>query len=200
MVVAIIATLISLLLPSLRQARLQAKMVVAHADLRSITMAMHMYLDENRGKLPPSRISCGMRTEYELPLELSDTGYLPTEKKDNGLAMTGMRDIFSPTDTYKFRAPGPVIMNETQRREDYQMWIPDDAPTCASDDGQYYRDPRKSPIRYAVWSTGVQRDWLKTQPVWGHAPLPQRFWCKRVGEPGLIVHYVDDNDNIHMSP
>ncbi|MFO0838093.1 MAG: prepilin-type N-terminal cleavage/methylation domain-containing protein [Phycisphaerae bacterium] len=51
-VVAIIALLISILLPALSMAREQAKSVVCLAHLHSLASAVHMYAVTNRGKLP----------------------------------------------------------------------------------------------------------------------------------------------------
>lgn len=60
-VVAIIATLISILLPSLSQAREMAKGVVCMSNLKQINLALHMYADNNDGACPPS--SGGMTDE-----------------------------------------------------------------------------------------------------------------------------------------
>lgn len=51
-VVAIIALLISILLPSLNRARQQAKKVVCASNLRSLAQAMVTYANENRDELP----------------------------------------------------------------------------------------------------------------------------------------------------
>ncbi len=52
-VVAIIALLISILIPSLSQAREGARSAVCKANLRSIKQAFDMYAQENRGLWPP---------------------------------------------------------------------------------------------------------------------------------------------------
>jgi prepilin-type N-terminal cleavage/methylation domain-containing protein len=52
-VVAIIALLLSILLPSLGRAREQGKSAVCKANLRSIGQAFMMYAEENRGLWPP---------------------------------------------------------------------------------------------------------------------------------------------------
>lgn len=51
-VVAIIALLISILLPSLKKARDLAKLTVCSSNMRSLGIAMHMYTDENRDEMP----------------------------------------------------------------------------------------------------------------------------------------------------
>ena len=63
-VVAIIALLIAILLPSLSRAREQAKCTVCLSNLREIGLAMQMYGQENRARIPS--MSCD---RYDSPLE-----------------------------------------------------------------------------------------------------------------------------------
>ncbi|HEV7302064.1 MAG TPA: prepilin-type N-terminal cleavage/methylation domain-containing protein [Tepidisphaeraceae bacterium] len=51
-VIGIIALLISILLPSLNKARQQANKLVCLSNMRQIGMAVQMYVNENKGKLP----------------------------------------------------------------------------------------------------------------------------------------------------
>jgi prepilin-type N-terminal cleavage/methylation domain-containing protein/prepilin-type processing-associated H-X9-DG protein len=51
-VIAVIAVLMAILLPALRRAKDQAKRVVCANNLEQIGISMHMYGDENDGKLP----------------------------------------------------------------------------------------------------------------------------------------------------
>ncbi len=53
-VVAIIVILIAILLPSLSNARDQAKEVACRSNLRQIGLAMNMYMQENQNRLKPS--------------------------------------------------------------------------------------------------------------------------------------------------
>ena len=53
-VVAIIALLMSILLPSLQQAREQSKRVVCLSQLDSLAVALHLYAADNNGRLPIS--------------------------------------------------------------------------------------------------------------------------------------------------
>ena len=60
-VVAIIALLISILLPSLNRARRQARSVACAANLRTILQGMQMYANENRGYFPGGANTTGQR-------------------------------------------------------------------------------------------------------------------------------------------
>jgi len=51
-VIAIIALLVSILLPSLNKAKLLAKQVVCASNERSIGTALHLFVSENDGKIP----------------------------------------------------------------------------------------------------------------------------------------------------
>ena len=51
-VIAIIGVLAALLLPALQKARERAKMIVCTTNLKQIGVALHMYSDDNNGRLP----------------------------------------------------------------------------------------------------------------------------------------------------
>lgn len=196
-VISILALLVSILLPSLGRAKRLARMVKAHAELRGVTTALAMYRQENRETLPPTRFSCSSRTAYELPIELMD--YLPQGRK-NGVEIVEMHDPFSPQRTYKYRAVGPAIMNESTILEDAAtLWVPADLPGSEAETPRYYRDPEESPIRYAVWSVGPDPNSPKFD-VPGHLPLPRKYWLTGPSDTGVIVHFEDAHGLLHCSP
>src|SRR5688500_18276403 len=55
-VIGIIAILISILIPTLRQARRQANLVQCSSNMKQVAMAMMMYIQDNKGAHPP----CGI--------------------------------------------------------------------------------------------------------------------------------------------
>ncbi|MFP4356715.1 MAG: type II secretion system protein [Phycisphaerae bacterium] len=196
-VIAIIAMLVSILLPSLAKARTLARITKAHAELRGMTLAMEMYKHENQQQIPPTRFSCSSRTAYDLPVEL--TPYLPGGRK-NDLDIVQMPDPFTPTECYKYRAVGPAIVNEsTIIPNAASLWIPDGFPGGNAETGQYYSDPRTSPVRYAVYSMGPDPQTAKFD-IPGRLPVPSKYWLKNASDTGVIVHYEDSNGQIHMSP
>ena len=65
-VVAIIALLISILLPSLNQAREQARAAVCASNLKQLGIALHLYADSNNGRLPSLGDSEANRSWYNM--------------------------------------------------------------------------------------------------------------------------------------
>jgi prepilin-type N-terminal cleavage/methylation domain-containing protein/prepilin-type processing-associated H-X9-DG protein len=75
-VVAIIAVLISILLPSLSAARAQAKAVKCAANVRQMGQAMAVYLGENRASYPPSYLYAkGPNGEWDVTDQPTDRRY-----------------------------------------------------------------------------------------------------------------------------
>jgi len=211
-VVAIIAVLLSLLLPALAGARRSARLVTAHAELRNIEVALQMYGDTNQGQLPPTRFSCNLRAADELPVELSRQRFLPYHEKlaqdghtggDFFIGAVQMRDVFNPTETYKYRAVGPAILNETVLMlppNGARLWVPDDFPDCTGAPGKYYKDPKLSPVRYALWSVGPDPNSPKFASVPGQMPVPARFWCRGTNDTGVITHFQGRDGRLYTSP
>jgi prepilin-type N-terminal cleavage/methylation domain-containing protein len=196
-VIAIIALLVSILLPSLSLARRAARVVAVHAELRGITLAVEMYRQDNEEAIPPTRFSCSSRTAYDLPVELR--GYLPGGR-ERGVATVAMPDPFRPSLSYRYRAVGPAILNETTVIEDAScLWVPDRFPLRKDGPGRYWSDPDASPVRYAVWSIGPEPESPKFD-IPGRLPVPQRYWLTGPSDSGVIVHLEDAQRRIHMSP
>jgi prepilin-type N-terminal cleavage/methylation domain-containing protein len=217
-VVAIIALLIALLLPSLRLARLQARIVRAHADLRQITIALDAYAMEHRDRLPPTRCACDTTTNYQLPIELARGKWFA--KHPSRIPQADLRDEFDRRSTYKYRAPGALFQNGTlfdfpdkPFKPRARIWVPDDFPTCESDQGRYYADRTDeppSPVTYAVWSVGPDARSPK-YPVIVAAdgtevvnesrfPLPRKYWLLRASDTGLIAHMKARKGLTYTSP
>lgn len=195
--IAILSLLVSILLPSLSRAAILARIAKAHAELRGITVALEMYRHEADGRLPPTRFSCSSRTAYELPIEL--TPYLPRGRK-GPVEIVAVRDAFHADRTYKYRAVGAAIMNESTILESAAtLWVPDGFPGCDGQTGRYYNDPEDSPVRYAVWSIGPDPNSPKFD-IPGRIPVPSRYWLASASDTGVITHFEDRNGNMHLSP
>lgn len=200
-VIGIVAVLLAILLPTLAAARVSARVVHAHADLRSIVTALVMYRQDHRGQLPPTRFSCSSRTEYELPEELATGKYLPATTGPGGITVVAMPDVFRPTETYKYRAVGPAVVNESTLIVDGStLFVPDGFPNCDVPTGKYYDNPIHSPVRFAVWSIGPNVGSPKFGEAPGRMPVPGRFWYRGGKDGGVITHFMDRHGQLYMSP
>ena len=197
-VIAILAILAALLLPALSRAREQALAVRVRGDLNQISLALLMYSDDHDGAVPPVRINCNtdMSTHWcELPIELSEGGYLPRSDKP-GMA-AHMEDLFNRGHTYKYATPGPCLLNESPG-SDYQIWVPDDFPLSQSQSGQYYSSVVDSPVKWIVWSVGPRPSSKESQH--SRAPIISESWYKRTGGGGVLMQGLQKNGQWIKSP
>lgn len=98
-VIGIIALLISILLPSLQQARRQAQTVACLSNLRTIGQGMQMYTNDNRGVILPSMVwgrdSGGASTSDSWPFLLINGKYLPNPNiVDDGSGTSPTNSVF----------------------------------------------------------------------------------------------------------
>ena len=110
-----------------------------------------------------------------------------------GLAL----EMFNPDHTYKYAAPGPELLNGSPAG-DYALWAPTNAPEFDGSAGQYFTDPKLSPVRWVVWSLGPQPNSAKSQG--DHAPMGRDTWYRRAGDAGVIVRYADHEGTQFKSP
>jgi type II secretory pathway pseudopilin PulG len=215
-VVAILALLFAVLLPSLALARRQVQIVNVHSDLRQISIAIDAYAMNNEDKLPPTRSGCGTDVNYQLPIELANEKYLPASQSK--IPQAHWPDYFQPEQTYRYRAPGPIWFNgsffdfpNSTWRMRAKIWVPEDFPRSLSDEGRYYHNRAqepKCPVRYAVWSIGpdVTTARFPRKPDDTDAideskfPIPRRYWLTQPNGAGLITHIEQSNGSIIMSP
>jgi len=185
-VMAIIAILAALLLPVLARAKEKAKATKVHAELYGLGLALHMYSDDHDGQLPPVRVNCNTDLAdhwCQFPVELAEQGYLP--KGDRPGMAANMEDVFNPSHTYKYAAPGPQLLNDSPGG-DFKLWVPGDFPACAGTNGQWVSRAAESPVRWVVWSLGPRPDSPKSPA--SRAPLAADSWYRRAGDSGVLVH------------
>ena len=197
-VIAIIAILAAMLLPALARGKEKAKVARVHAELRGIGLALDMYGSDNEGRVPPVRVNCNTDlAEHwcELPVELAEGHYLARSAKAGCEA--DLEDLFSTDHTYKYDAPGPLIINGSSPGT-RQIWVPTKAPLDMSGSGAYFNDPKTSPVRWMVWSLGPQPTSKKTQM--SHSPLTSDSWYHKTGEGGVIVLYAGRDGTQYQSP
>ncbi|MEJ5259708.1 MAG: hypothetical protein WHS88_05915 [Anaerohalosphaeraceae bacterium] len=194
-VLAAAGMLIALLVPSLRRARLQAKILAVHSDLRQVSAALTCYFSDRR-KYPPTREDCSagsLRAHlYQLPRELAEGDYLPGVSLGEAKAVQ-MEDKFHPGYTYKYRSVGECIRdrNQISRWIRSRLWVPDGFPAESSlqeEQGQWYSEPEKSPVEWVVFSLGPNFDeeqlWTETG---GRYPVPRQTWLSGDLQKGFLV-------------
>ena len=200
-VVAIVALLATILLPSLFAAKELAKVVAAKADLNAVAKAVEAYGVEYEA-FPPMRTYCWggyEENQCPLPAELAEARYLPIGS-DRPSRRCAMPDRFHPVEgvTYKYRAPGPTIHNDAPGGPPALIWVPDEFPYDSADiraAGEAYNNVnypvgpsgqvRPSPVAWAIWSVGprfvdhTEHNYLM--------PVPREFWYRGRGTKGLIT-------------
>ncbi len=229
-VVAILVTLIAILLPGLSRARLKAKVVKVHAELRGICLAVDMYHEDSRA-YPLAQSYCAgesanMQQYYELPAELFEGDYLSGRMEQDGKhTYTRFQDPFDQQgNSYKYLRPG-VGWGNNHQMTSHRIWVPKDFPADENEDIQYptYKqnpDPdappwnrwvvdERSPVSYVVWSCGPgkQIDWLAFQesqmdePNQSHLPVPSRNWYPNVGPNGeSIICHLTTSEHFRQGP
>jgi prepilin-type N-terminal cleavage/methylation domain-containing protein len=196
-VVAALSILAAMLLPSALAARQMARISTAHAELRTLTIAMGLYRHNNDRQTPPTRLSCATRAAFQLPVEL--VGYVPG-REVAGQKFVDMPDPFGQGGTYLYRAPGPGLLNEYTLVPDAgTIWVPDTLDSAAPCPGRIYTDPVRSPVRWALWSKGPEpTDEKLSQP--GQLPVPRWTWLTGPSDTGVITHFEGRHGQIHKSP
>lgn len=187
-VTAIIALLLAVLLPSLSKARLQAKIVVVNAELADIGLGLEAYAFDNFGRYPPTRVDCNPEARpylYALPQELVRGGYM-AGGKTGSVTYSKTEDKFNPGIPYKYIAVG--------QRYDYSgsptiqyLWIADGYPCSTSKTYRSYKDPKTSPVTWAVFSVGPKFDENNLARIDKGFPVDKEYWYSAKSHSGIIT-------------
>ncbi len=116
-VIGIIALLISILLPSLAQARSQAQKLQCQSNLRQIGLAFRMYMNDSKGFLPPVEYGGMGNGRFWVDL-LSDKNYLKSKPSVAGNpyicpsapAQEARNPFFYGTPTSRLQDPGYMLV------------------------------------------------------------------------------------------
>jgi prepilin-type N-terminal cleavage/methylation domain-containing protein len=191
-VLAIIAIVAALLLPVLAGAKEKAKVTRVRGELNNLGLALDMYSTDYAGILPPVRVNCNTDLEThwcELPVELAALHYLAGSQKAGCNA--DLEDVFNPDHTYKYAAPGPELLNGSAAGN-YSLWVPTNFPAnFGGSSGQYYTNPKISPVKWVVWSLGPQPNSPKSLGT--YAPMSSDTWYHQAGDSGVIARFADRN-------
>jgi len=185
-VIAILALLLGILLPATGRARLQAKVLTVHAELRDIGLALEAYSFDHDGRYPPERVDCMLGGHFfQLPCELVEAGYLPAPPSGSFMA-AGVEDRFNPGYTYKYRTVGTLIYNRTTvMNEGACLWVPDGFPDNEQEQGQTYDNFRESPVSWVLYSEGPGFDLERMKEMC--YPVPRKTWYSPRLRKGVIV-------------
>ncbi|MBN1763764.1 MAG: prepilin-type N-terminal cleavage/methylation domain-containing protein [Sedimentisphaerales bacterium] len=189
-VMAILALLLSLLLPALNTARLQARVVTVNSELYQIGLALEAYGLDNKDKYPPTRRSCMDPAHYhQLPDELVKGDYLPERPDVYGPMSSNMEDRFNPEHTYKYVAPGGLIINQANYvlPNRSAIWVPEGFPDAQKEEGSFYSNPQTSPVTWAIFSLGPDFNEQDPDIVSMHYPVPSRTWYDPRENKGLLT-------------
>ena len=192
-VITIIGMLTAILAPAVSRAREQAKIATVNAELRQIGLALEMYMQDNEGKHPPTRLDCARAWEdHQLPPELVRGGYLPEPEVDKDMS-TGMEDRFNRGHSYRYWAVGELYMNGMYMPDQRaRLYVPQGFPDQegAVEDDEPFDEPRSSPVTWAIFSHGPHAD--PNEVLWDliklkHGPVSRRCWYQSGRRRGLIV-------------
>lgn len=193
-VVGLIAALLAIVTPSLRRARVQAQIVAVNSDLYQVGLALEMYMNDNRGKHPPTRRDCGMGwDDFQLPPELVQSGYLPAPEQGS-LMSARFEDRFNPGVTYKYAAVGPYFQNgDFMPDMRAALYVPLGFPADSGqpEDDVRHDDPDTSPVIWAIYSMGPNanraehHEWEMLNELNG--PVAKRAWYTPEKQRGLLV-------------
>ncbi len=194
-VISVIAMLMSILLPSLARARLQAQILTVNVELQQIGLALECYYHDNE-EYPPTREDCHTGTLrdhlYQLPSQLAEDGYLPAANQGNVMD-TIMEDRFNREHTYKYRSAGECIRDRDiiDKWIKSRLWVPDGFPQTSSveeEKGQWYKEAEKSPVKWVLFSLGPNFDeqWIE-DTLKNRYPVPKEVWYNPKRKKGLIT-------------
>lgn len=185
-VISIIALLMGILLPVMGRARLQAKVVAVNAELHEIGMALEAYSFDNDDKYPPTRVDCMLGGHfYQLPVELVESGYLPSPHAGTFMA-AGIEDRFNRGYTYKYRSVGQLIYNRTVvMKEGSYLWVPDGFPDNEKEEGDNYYNLKESPVSWVIYSQGPKFDLNNMKEL--NYPVTRQTWYDPKTGTGVIV-------------
>ncbi len=194
MVIAVITTLLGILLPVTGRARTQAKVVTVNAELRDIALALEAYSFDNDSHYPPTRVDCMLGEHYyQLPLELTEAGYLPAPPPKTFLS-TGIEDRFNAGYTYKYRSVGTLIYNRTYVvDEGAYLWVPDGFADNEREEGQTYSSLKTSPVSWVLYSQGPNFDDARMREM--NYPVPRATWFDPQTGEGIITRMRLRNGN-----
>ncbi|MGB8226813.1 MAG: type II secretion system protein [Sedimentisphaerales bacterium] len=206
-VMAVIASLLSMLMPALSKARLQAKILVVNAELCDIGTALEAYSICNNNKFPPTRADCNPSLRiyaYSLPQELVKGNYLPGGSVGR-IQFAKIEDKFNPGCTYKYISPG--LSYDYTGSPFYQtLYVPTGYPAIMSGKPlPSYNNKGNSPpspVNWVLFSIGPKypQEELKSAafPLSKGFPVCREFWFDSKAGKGILTRIKMLNHSDHI--
>jgi len=173
-VAAIIALLVSVLVPSLARARLQAKVVKVRAELYQIALGLETYHQTWKDFPWASSFCYGGGAVGEA------YNRLPPELDHHYIGSLG-EDLFNPGQKYKYARY--VGWNNGTPDSSITMWLPKyfpyDHPDSDPSDDVRQSKFKAGPVEYALWSIGPGGDPFDASVTACdiyRVPIPKRTW------------------------
>ncbi len=195
--IAIIAVLAGLLVAVIQKARLKAKVVKVHAELKSLADGLEMYYN-NFEIYPPAQTGCIAQQHHnEYSIEVVKQRYVDVVPKD----------IFNNGPKYKYIAPGPGWANGFPM--DIRIWVPKNYPDYQGENNDKQKDKdywsqSKSPVKWALWSVGPYGALPCYESTAEHVPVPKRTWYEpgrpKKSKQGTVFGVITRLSNGRTSP
>jgi prepilin-type N-terminal cleavage/methylation domain-containing protein len=194
-VIAIIALLLGILIPVLGAARTGAKIIVVHAELYGISMALEAYHLDNGGIFPSARADCSTRARphaYPLPSELIEGGYLNQTGKVARTELANTEDRFNKGYIYKYITPGHLKTFINTSMGTQTLYMPPNYPHQTQQSTlKGYNNQKESPATYSIFSVGPNHNPEKTSramfPIRDGFPIVREFWYNTERKSGILT-------------
>jgi len=205
-VIAVIASLISVLVPALSKARLQTKIFRANFELYHIGLALETYAMNNNNKYPPTRADCDDRIKihsYALPQELVQGDYLPGGRSGR-IRFAMIKDEFNPSCAYKYISPG-LSYNYSGSPFYQSLYVPAGYPANISGKPLPYNNKANtplSPVSWVLFSIGLKYPQEELEsgafPIKNGFPICKEFWYDAKTGRGILTRIKMLNHGDHI--
>jgi len=122
---------------------------------------------------------------YALPQELVKGGYMPGGQAGS-VSYSKIEDKFNPGIPYKYIAVGKRYDYSGSPTTQY-LWIADGYPCSAGQTYRSYKDPKISPVTWAVFSIGPKFDENNLAKIDKGFPVDKTYWYSPQVHSGIIT-------------
>jgi len=163
---------------------------MVNTELFHIGQALEAYGLENRDKFPPTYVSCMLQEHfYQLPDELIKNGYLPDQSDTLSPMSCKYEDRFNLGHTYKYLAPGDLILNQSRQVQKNlsRIWVTNGFPELDNCEGEFYCNPADCPVSWAIFSVGSDFNKDDSFVVNQRYPVSRQTWYDNKTQKGFLT-------------